>query len=471
MSGQPPAVPPGGEPEEVLALVKALLTAVKGRGFYPLRHPSVAASVEELRGVLARLLARGPEVTLAVVGRELLVDGRPLLVESPVLERFREDLTARDAEKVVFRRGLRAEDLEALVEAFSASPEALAAAGGIDRFLAARGVRAIQIGRLKGPEGPEGDAEARARTTYRTGIEGVEGLTGKFRRGRAVSAGEVREIASLLIQGLRGQRSPMLAALALRQKHAYTFTHSLNVSLLVLAQVEMLGLSDRQLEEITAAGLLHDVGKLFVPDEILDKREPLTPEEWQAIRRHPVHAIEVLRRMKGVSDLVLIAAFEHHLGFAGQGYPPRRDPWPQNHVTYLTALADCYDAMRSFRSYDPERPCEQAYETMIGLAGKAFHPRLLDRFFRIVGKYPPGTRVRLSDGATGKVTRNHPAWHDQPLVQVSWTPAEGTLEAPRTVDLALERELRGEGATTILESIREGAGAQGGCEAGTAGGR
>jgi HD-GYP domain-containing protein (c-di-GMP phosphodiesterase class II) len=453
-----PQTPVGGAAarEEVLLLVKALLTAVKGRGFYPLRHPSVAASVEELRGVLARLLARAPEVVLAVVGRELLVDGEPLLVDSPVLDRFREDLAARDAEKVSFRRGLRLEDLETLVESFCATPDALAAAGGIDRFLAARGVRAVQVGRLKGPEEDEGgDAEARARASYRTGIEGVEQLTEKFRSGRAVSAGEVREIASLMIQGLRGQRSPMLAALALRQKSAYTFTHSLNVSLLVLAQVEMLDLPERQLEEITAAGLLHDVGKLFVPDEILDKTGPLDPQEWQAIRRHPVHAVEVLRRMKGVSDLVLIAAFEHHLGFNGQGYPVRRAPWPQNHVTYLTALADCYDAMRSFRSYDPERPCEQVYATMTGLAEKAFHPRLLDRFFRIVGKFSPGTVVRLSDGAVGKVTKNHPAWHDRPLVQLTWTPAEGTLETPRVFDLALERELHAEGGTVIVESVRD----------------
>jgi HD-GYP domain-containing protein (c-di-GMP phosphodiesterase class II) len=447
--------------EDVIALVKALLTAVKGRGFYPLRHPSVAASIEELRAALARLLERAPEVVVALVGRELLVDGRPLLQDSPVIARFREDITARDAETIAFRRGLRTEDLEALVEAFCAAPEALAAAGGIDRFLAARGVRSIQVRRLKGPEDEQdGDAEGRARTTYRTGIEGVEQLTEKFRRGRAVNAGEVREIASLMVQGLRGQRSPMLAALALRQKSAYTFTHSLNVALLVLAQVEMLDLPERQLEDITAAGLLHDVGKLFVPDEILDKPGKLDPAEWEAIRRHPVHAVEVLRRMKGVSDLVLIAAFEHHLGFAGQGYPARRAPWPQNHVTFLTALADCYDAMRSLRPYDPERPCEQVYATMIGLADKAFHPRLLDRFFRIVGKFSPGTLVRLSDGAVGKVAQNHPAWHDRPLVRLTWTPAEGTLETPRLLDLALEREQHEqagsiENATTIVESIRD----------------
>lgn len=444
------------------SLVKALLAAVKNRAFYPPQHPTVVQGMQELSAALAALLASAPEIVIGVIGRDLVVDGRPLLKDSPFFERFRQDLAERAVEKLSLRPGIRDEDLQAFVEALSQSPEALREQGGIERFLSGRGVRGIQVSRFSVEEAaPEeaGELFEQARATYREGIDGVRNLTEKFRAEAPVSASEVRQITSILIKGLQDQRAPMLAALALRQKSAYTFSHSLNVSLLVLAQVEMLDLTERQLEEITSASLLHDVGKLSVPEEILEKPGPLTDAEWAIMRLHPVYGVEALRRMQDVSDLALIVAFEHHLRYDAAGYPPRRMPWPMNHLSALTAVADTYDAMRSRRPYDPPWPCEKVYQTMMGIAGKSLHPGLLDRFFRIVGVYPPGTPVRLSTGAEGTILRNHPAFHDRPVVQVLRSPGGELLERPPVVDLALERELHGEEATVVAGSIPEEAAA------------
>jgi HD-GYP domain-containing protein (c-di-GMP phosphodiesterase class II) len=221
----------------------------------------------------------------------------------------------------------------------------------------------------------------------------------------------------------------------------------------MLAQVEMLGLSERNLEEIASGGLLHDMGKLQIADEIIEKPGPLTPEEWEIVRRHPVLGAELLGRMRDVSDVARIVAFEHHLRYDAQGYPPRRHPWPFNLVTGVAAIADCYDAMRSRRPYDKSWPCEQVYRRMMELSGTAFHPGLLDRFFRIVGMYAPGTVVRLSTGTVGKVVRNHPAWHDRPIVQVLGIPGEAAPEQTWLLDLALDWERRGAGATVVVESL------------------
>ncbi len=441
----------------VLALLKGLLTAVKSRTFYPAGHPTVRASLRELGAAFSAALAGSDQVVVGLIGRDLVADGRALPPEAPFVERFVHELAVREIEKMTLLRSARAEELEALVETFTIPPERLREQGGLARVLAGRAVHAVQIGRFALDEQEEatdrGDVWHRARETWQQGLAGVREISERVRAGRALRGGEAREIATLLIQGLRGQRGPMLAAISLRQKSAYTFSHSLNVSLLMLAQVEMLPLAERQLEEVAAAGLLHDLGKLQIPEEILNKPGPPSDAEWEILRRHPTLGVEVLGKMRDAGDLALIVAFEHHRRFDGTGYPSCRQPWPLNRVTALSAIADSYDAMRSHRPYDAGWPCERVYARMQQLSGTAYDPALLDRFFRIVGVFPPGSLVRLSSGAIGKVVRNHPVLHDRPFVRIMRTAAGVIPETESHIDLSLEFERHGAGSLAVAESL------------------
>ncbi len=445
--------------EKIRTLLKGLLTAVKSRSFYPAGHPTVMSALRELGSAFDAALAGADELAVGRIGGDLIAAGCTLPGDAPFVERFSRELAAFDVEKLTFLRGARAEELEALVETLATTPERLREQGGLARVLAARGVRVVQVGRFALDEQEEatdrGDSWHRARATWQQGFAGVRDISERVRGGRSIHGGQAREIATLLIQGLRGQRGPMLAALSLRQKSAYTFSHSLNVSLLLLAQVEMLPLTERQLEDIAAAGLLHDLGKLQIPVEILDKPGPLTPAEWEILRRHPVLGVEVLGKMRDAGDLALIVAFEHHRRRDGTGYPACRQPWPLNLVTEMAAIADSYDAMRSHRPYDAGWACESVHTRMKQLSGTAYNQALLDRFFQIVGVFPPGSLVRLSSGAVGKVMRNHPVWHDRPLVRIMRTAADIIPEAETHVDLALEFERRGAVALAVTESLPE----------------
>lgn len=448
-----------GPREHVLALIRALLTAVKSRSFYPPGHPTVMAALRELGAAYGAAVAGHRGVVVGRIGRDVVADGAALSSEIPFVERFRVELAAHDVEKMTFLRGAGAAELENLVETLSTPPERLRELGGLAQALSLRGVQAVQIGRFAIEEQDVASGESRlwerARETWERGLEGVRELTERVRAGRAIRGGETREIAALLIQGLRGQRGPMLAALSLRQKSAYTFSHSLNVSLLMLAQVEMLPLTARQLEEVAAAGLLHDLGKLQIPEEILNKPGPPTDAEWEVLRRHPVLGAEAIAGMRDAGDLALITAFEHHRRHDGTGYPRCARPWPLNEMTAVAAIADSYDAMRSNRPYDPGWSCERVYARMMELSGTAFHPALLERFFRIVGVFPPGTPVRLSSGAVARVVRNDPAHLRRPLVRILRS-ADGAIPdgAPH-LDLALDFERRGADALTIRESLPE----------------
>ncbi|MHB8836187.1 MAG: HD-GYP domain-containing protein [Candidatus Methylomirabilia bacterium] len=441
----------------VQTLLKALLTAVKSRSFYPSGHPTVMVALRDLGGAFDAALAGSGQAVVGLIGRELVADGRPLPMDGSFVERFARELADREVEKMTFLGGARPEELEAFVETLAIPPERLGEQGGLARVLAARGVRSVQIGCFALGEQEEatdrGDTWHRARETWQQGLEGVREISERVRAGRSLHGGEAREIATLLIQGLRGQRGPMLAALTLRQKSAYTFSHSLNVSLLMLAQVEMLPLTDRQLEDVAAAGLLHDLGKLQIPEELLNKPGPPTDAEWGLLRRHPVLGVEVLGKMRDAGDLALIVAFEHHRRHDGTGYPPCRRPWPLSRVTAMSALADSYDAMRSHRPYDAGRPCELVYAQMKRLSGTAYDPALFDRFFRVIGVFPPGSLVRLSSGATGKVVRNHPVLHERPLVRIMRTASGAIPEVETNIDLSLEFERHGAEALTVCESL------------------
>lgn len=446
-----------GPREQILVLIKALLTAVKSRSFYPSGHPTVMAALRELGTAYDAAVAGSGGAAVGRIGRDLVADGAALSSEIPFVERFRAELAAHDVEKITFQRGAGAAELENVVETLATPPERLREQGGLARVLALRGVQAVQIGRFAPEEqdaaAGEGRTWERARQTWERGLEGVRELTERVRAGRAIHGGEAREIAALLIQGLRGQRGPMLAALSLRQKSAYTFSHSLNVSLLMLAQVEMLPLTGRQLEEIAAAGLLHDLGKLQIPEEILNKAGPPTAAEWEILRRHPVLGAEAIARMRDAGDLALIAAFEHHRRHDGTGYPDCARPWPLNEVTAVAAIADSYDAMRSNRPYDPGWSCERVHDRMMDLSGTAFHPALLERFFRIVGVFPPGTPVRLSSGAVARVVRNNPAQLRRPLVRIMRTAGGAIPDGAPHLDLGLEFERRGPDALEVRESL------------------
>jgi len=454
---RPDGLPDAARQQQVQTLLKCLLTAVKSRSFYPSGHPTVRAALRELGAAFDAVGAGSGQVVVGRIARDLVVDGRPLPADAPFVEHFARELAGHDVEKMTFLGGARPEELEAFIEVLVTPPERLREQGGLARVLAARSVHSVQIGRFAIDEQEDatdrGDTWHRARETWQQGLEAVRGISERVRAGRAIHGGEAREIATLLIQGLRGQRGPMLAALSLRQKSAYTFSHSLNVSLLLLAQVEMLPLTERQLEEVAAAGLMHDLGKLQIPEEIINKPGPPTDAEWEILRRHPILGVEVLEKMRDAGELALIVAFEHHRRFDGIGYPACRQPWPLNCVTALSSIADCYDAMRSHRPYDAGWPSEGVYARMKELSGTAYDPVLLERFFRIVGVFSPGSLVRLTSGAIGKVERNHPVLHDRPVVRIMRTSTGVIPEVETRIDLALEFERHGAAALAAVESL------------------
>jgi len=171
----------------------------------------------------------------------------------------------------------------------------------------------------------------------------------------------------------------------LNDHHADSFTHCANVCLLAAMQAAHRGLSHDDVREVALAGLLHDVGKIAVPTDVLDKEAPLTRQEAARISVHSVAGARVLAGVSGLPGLVLVGAWEHHLHHDGKGgYPrPSRNRVPHG-VSQMIALADFFDALTTPKPYRTAQPLDLVLQMMREREGRIFRPDLLHSFFEVI---------------------------------------------------------------------------------------
>src|SRR5258706_11709377 len=171
-----------------------------------------------------------------------------------------------------------------------------------------------------------------------------------------------------------------------------------NVSILTMGQARGLGIDGPMLREFGLAALMHDIGKVRTPLDILNKPDQLTDAEFTVMKRHTVDGAEILRRTREVPTLAPVVAFEHHLRLDGTGYPAGVKRPSLNLGTMLCSIADVYDAMRSQRKYQQAFPTERILAVLKRDDGQQFDRYLVRRFVQLVGIYPAGNLVKLSTG-------------------------------------------------------------------------
>jgi putative nucleotidyltransferase with HDIG domain len=200
--------------------------------------------------------------------------------------------------------------------------------------------------------------------------------------------------ATRAIDGLASSVTSDLAgvvALANRENVGdYTFTHMVNVAILTMGQARTLGIDGQLLRDVGLAALLHDIGKVLTPVEILRKPERLTDAEFRIMQRHTVDGAEMLRRIPDMPTLAPVVAFEHHLRLDGSGYPETARREQLNVATMLCSIADVYDAMRAQRTYQPSFPTDRILAVLQGPGRPQFDQQLVQRFVELLGIHPSG---------------------------------------------------------------------------------
>jgi putative nucleotidyltransferase with HDIG domain len=216
---------------------------------------------------------------------------------------------------------------------------------------------------------------------------------------------------------------------------SYTVGHSVRVALLLVLVGHRLGMEQDFLTELGTVGLLHDVGKARIPEEILFKRDRLDEEERRIIEGHTILGAQILLENKDASPLAVAAAWGHHLRHDGGGYPATPSWNHRDRVTSLLQICDVYEALTAVRPYKLALTPRRAFEIMLRDEG-AYDPIMLAAFIRAMGFYPPGSPVRLTDGRRAVVLAAG-ADIERPQVRITHT-AEGLpIEADHALVLDL----------------------------------
>lgn len=197
---------------------------------------------------------------------------------------------------------------------------------------------------------------------------------------------------------------------------SYTFQHCLNVAILSISTGISLGLSESKLHDLGMSGMFHDIGKMSVPVEILNKPGQLTKEEYEIIKAHPVTAAKQLKNL--VSNDILRAIECHHEKLDGTGYPYGRKANNINYYAKVLTICDVYDALTSDRPYRKSAFPNEVIEYIMACSDTHFDYDILQHFIKIIVAYPVGTFVKLSDSKLAIVVKNYPENIMRPLIRI-----------------------------------------------------
>jgi putative nucleotidyltransferase with HDIG domain len=280
------------------------------------------------------------------------------------------------------------------------------------------------------------------RRLYSEAVSVAESIWDGTAAGAQPDALAARSMVEGLAQAVSENRTALLALTTLKNYDNYTFTHMVNVSILTMGQARALGIDGPLLREFGLAALMHDIGKVRTPLEVLNKADKLTDDEFAIMKRHTIDGAEILRSTPDIPTLAPVVAFEHHLRIDGSGYPAVTRP-SLNVGTMLCSIADVYDAMRSQRKYQQAYPSDRILEVLRRNDGTQFDQNLIRRFVQLIGIYPVGNLVRLNTGETAVVMKvNAPDPH-RPQVKVIADAAGAHLAYPYEVNLWENEETEG----------------------------
>ena len=412
-------------------IARRLAAALRGAQLYAPDHPIVTRNAAALVESINSALAASPSVTIGIVDADLVIGDWPIPRAAETLGELMRRLQQAGIERIVIESGVEPGEITALIQAVAKADRSQAAPPNTPRLPHIR-VGKLQVDQKAGSG--IGDMSAFKRL-YDDSVGIAERLWESATVEGTPDADAANGMVDSLAQAVAQNRTALLALTALKNYDNYTFTHMVNVSILTMGQARGLGIDGTALRQLGLAALMHDIGKVKTPAEILNKPGQLTDAEFEILKRHTVDGAEILKKTPEVPPLAPIVAFEHHLRADGTGYP-RGVSRPQlNVATMLCGISDVYDAMRSQRVYQQAFPTDRILTVLQRNDGKQFDQHLVRRFVQLVGIYPAGNLVRLDTGEIAVVVKAHAPDPYRPRVKVLLAADRTALARPYEVNL------------------------------------
>ncbi|HKW91688.1 MAG TPA: HD domain-containing protein [Methylomirabilota bacterium] len=379
------AAVPGGL-SAVDRLVVSLVAGINMRALYRADHPALSSHVARILEAVATACheRKSDAITFLVVGQDLVVDNQPLRTGSLYHQQFIRALTRRGVERLTIADGLEIEECVGFL-----TPMALGGAPTSSRHLVVGRVEmqasALEgPGAIAGPGGGGGEDGAIERLTSES-VDGARDAFTEFRTDRRGGLVRLEQVVWSLMDALQRATREILPLAPLKTHDDYTFVHSVNVSLLTLAQARSLGIEGARLHAVGLAAFVHDVGKLKIPLDVLNKPGKLEGDEWRIMMSHAAEGATHLCGVEGTHPLAILVAYEHHMRYDGApNYPVPRVSRRPTLASQMTSISDVYDAICTTRPYAKARSRQFAVTVLTERVGTFHSPALVANFVRMV---------------------------------------------------------------------------------------
>ncbi|MDF2881508.1 MAG: family phosphohydrolase [Clostridiaceae bacterium] len=199
----------------------------------------------------------------------------------------------------------------------------------------------------------------------------------------------------------------------------YTYIHSVDTSIMAVFLGKALRLKEHDLKQLALAAILHDIGKIGIPEIILNKKGPLADDELNMMRKHPLFGYNTLKKT-GINDIdILNVVLEHHERVDGKGYPFGTKGDKLSNYSKIVSVCDVFTAISANRSYRPRFNPNEAYEYILSGINTMFEERIVSEFKKAFSIYPLGCRVKLSNGVIGYVVKQNKNFPDRPIIRIT----------------------------------------------------
>jgi len=405
-------------------LVNLLSVVLRTAQIHERNNIAVTSAIEKFLSLINQMIITAEGISLGIIGEYFYLNDIRIRYSLEYLLNFDfliREFKKRELGKVVFGHVLKPADVQLFLKAFIAagfsdSPYEILS----DTMAPSENIQTEKLMKIR--EGGETDARRVIKKSYFHAVSYTKGVINKIKDGEKVNIKKAKRIVETMVDHILEEEKLLLGMTVLKDYDDYTYHHSVNVSILSIALGQRLGLSRKILTELGLVALFHDIGKVEIPNEVLNKATNFTEDEWKLIKRHPVWGVKALLRLRGLDNVSMrsaIVAFEHHMNFDLSGYPRVRKYPELDFYSKIVSLVDQYDAMTSSRVYSriPLSP-DKALSVMMERAGSQLDPLLFKFFINMVGVFPIGTLVMLDTKELGLVYESDVVFADRPRVLI-----------------------------------------------------
>jgi putative nucleotidyltransferase with HDIG domain len=415
---------------------------IRSTTLYPPGNPALTRPLNDLHALVSAHLQGANSLRLGITDEILFVEDHLFVTASQPVEELARLLANRKIDAIIITKGIEAQELFALARLFANRTKPT---DEIIRLLEGEGISHIM---LIANEDDEDRLIHEAGNAYQSALESIRTAFADIEEHRVPSSDRLlaatRQFTDIAVQ------DPLVVACLsmIKDYDNYTYNHSVNVGAIAMALAAHLKLDPQSIEEAGMAGFLHDIGKTKVSKAIINKPGKLSAIEFDEIKKHPEDGVKLIDKMSGMSAKVSEAVLSHHLRYNRQGYPEWAQKLELSSLGQIVAIADCFDACTTLRVYQKPMPPAAAIKRMQELAGEFLDPDMVASFTVMMGKFPPGSVVRLDSNEIALVWKANSSNPDAPFVRVLFD-SEGRKVAQPFTEKLEERP----GGTPVIVAI------------------